>query len=114
MATERRQVLGQRWSPHVLYLPGQRPGRFTELQRAIPGISDNSLNDRLRDLAAEGLVLRRAFPGPGRRPATLGRHRRRARATRPSGPGSGHMGRGPPAGHTDGHGRVPDRTTHRR
>jgi DNA-binding HxlR family transcriptional regulator len=57
-------VLGRRWSLHVLYLLGQRPARFTELQRAIPGISDNSLNDRLRDLTAEGLVLRRAFPGP--------------------------------------------------
>ncbi len=57
-------VLGRRWTPHVLYLLGQRPARFTELQRAIAGISDNSLNDRLRDLTAEGLVLRRAFPGP--------------------------------------------------
>lgn len=57
-------VLGRRWSPHVLYLLGQRPARFTELQRAIPGISANSLNDRLRDLIDEGLVLRRTFPGP--------------------------------------------------
>jgi DNA-binding HxlR family transcriptional regulator len=57
-------VLGRRWSPHVLYLLGQRPARFTELQRAIAGISDNSLNGRLRDLIAEGLLLRRTFPGP--------------------------------------------------
>jgi DNA-binding HxlR family transcriptional regulator len=57
-------VLGRRWSPHVLYLLGQRPARFTELQRAIPGISANSLNERLRDLVEQGLVLRRAFPGP--------------------------------------------------
>ncbi len=57
-------VLGRRWSPHVLYLLGQRPARFTELQRAIPGISANSLNDRLRDLVEQGLVLRRTFPGP--------------------------------------------------
>lgn len=57
-------VLGRRWSLHVMFLLGQRPARFTELQRAIPGISANSLNDRLRDLIDEGLVLRRAFPGP--------------------------------------------------
>jgi DNA-binding HxlR family transcriptional regulator len=57
-------VLGRRWSPHVLYLLGQQPARFTELQRAIPGISANSLNERLRDLVDEGLVLRRTFPGP--------------------------------------------------
>lgn len=30
-------VLGRRWSPHVLYLLGQRPARFTELQRPFPG-----------------------------------------------------------------------------
>jgi hypothetical protein len=47
----------------ALYLLGQRPARFTELQRAIPGISANCLNDRLRDLADENLVLRRTFPG---------------------------------------------------
>lgn len=57
-------VLGRRWSLHVMFLLGQRPARFTELQRAIPGISANSLNDRLRDLIDEGLVARRAFPGP--------------------------------------------------
>ncbi|MDN5749324.1 MAG: helix-turn-helix transcriptional regulator [Pseudonocardia sp.] len=57
-------VLGRRWSLHVMFLLGQRPARFTELQRAIPGISANSLNDRLRDLIDEGLVTRRAFPGP--------------------------------------------------
>lgn len=57
-------VLGRRWSLHVLYLLGQRPARFTELQRAIPGISANSLNERLRDLVGQGMVLRRAFPGP--------------------------------------------------
>jgi DNA-binding HxlR family transcriptional regulator len=59
-------VLGRRWSLHVLYLLGIRPARFTELQRAIPGIgiSANSLNERLRDLVTEGLVLRRTFPGP--------------------------------------------------
>jgi DNA-binding HxlR family transcriptional regulator len=57
-------VLGRRWSPHVLYLLGQQPARFTELQRAVPGISATSLNDRLRDLIAHGLVLRHAFPGP--------------------------------------------------
>jgi DNA-binding HxlR family transcriptional regulator len=57
-------VLGRRWSLHVLYLLGIRPARFTELQRAIPGISANSLNERLRDLVSEGLVLRRTFPGP--------------------------------------------------
>lgn len=57
-------VLGRRWSPHILCLLGQRPARFSELQRAIPNISPTSLNDRLRDLINEGLVLRTVCPGP--------------------------------------------------
>jgi DNA-binding HxlR family transcriptional regulator len=57
-------VLGRRWSPHILCLLGQRPARFSELQRAIPNISPTSLNDRLRDLINEGLVLRTVCSGP--------------------------------------------------
>jgi DNA-binding HxlR family transcriptional regulator len=57
-------ALGRRWAPHLLFLLCQRPVRFTELQRAVPGISATSLNDRLRDLISLGLVVRRACPGP--------------------------------------------------
>jgi DNA-binding HxlR family transcriptional regulator len=57
-------VLGRRWSYTCSTCSGLRPARFTELRHAIPGISANSLNERLRDLVGEGLVLRRTFPGP--------------------------------------------------
>lgn len=57
-------ILGRRWSPHLLYLLGQRPARFTELQKAIPRISATSLNDRLHALVHEGLVARHISPGP--------------------------------------------------
>lgn len=56
-------ILGKRWSAHVLYLLSQRPARFTQLQNAVPGLSATSLNDRLRDLASAGLVLRRTHAG---------------------------------------------------
>jgi len=56
-------VLARRWAPHVLYALA-RPARFTELQKAIPGISATSLNDRLRDLSGHGLVVRHVFAGP--------------------------------------------------
>ncbi|MEV0399431.1 helix-turn-helix domain-containing protein [Actinoallomurus sp. NPDC050550] len=56
-------VLNRRWTPHLLYLLARRPARFSELQRAIPGISATSLNDRLRDLIDAGLVTRHTFPG---------------------------------------------------
>jgi DNA-binding HxlR family transcriptional regulator len=57
-------VLNRRWSPHLLYLLARRPARFSELQRAVPGISATSLNDRLRDLIDAGLVTRHTFPSP--------------------------------------------------
>jgi hypothetical protein len=57
-------VLGRRWAPHLLYLLGQRPARFTELQHAVPRLSAASLNDRLRDLTKAGLIVRHTFPGP--------------------------------------------------
>ncbi|MGH3573331.1 MAG: winged helix-turn-helix transcriptional regulator [Pseudonocardiaceae bacterium] len=57
-------ALHRRWALHLLYLLGQRPARFTELQRTIPGISAMSLNERLRALVDAGLVARHVFPGP--------------------------------------------------
>lgn len=57
-------ALHRRWSLHLLYLLGQRPARFTELQRTIPGISAMSLNERLRALIDAGLIARHVSPGP--------------------------------------------------
>ena len=37
-------------------------GRFKELQRAIPDISQKMLTTTLKTLEADGLVLRRAYP----------------------------------------------------
>jgi len=39
-----------------------RPVRFTELRRAIGGISQKMLTQTLRDLERDGLVLRTAYP----------------------------------------------------
>ncbi|MEV5576913.1 helix-turn-helix domain-containing protein [Spirillospora sp. NPDC052269] len=57
-------VLHRRWAPHLLMLLNQRPAGFVELQRAVPGLSSASLNERLRDLVEAGLVVRRHCPGP--------------------------------------------------
>jgi len=40
------------------------PARFAELRRAIPGISERMLSDRLTELADHGLVTREVLDGP--------------------------------------------------
>jgi DNA-binding HxlR family transcriptional regulator len=57
-------VLGKRWAPQILFLLLQRPARFTELERAVPGLTKRVMAERLRELQAAGLVERRVEPGP--------------------------------------------------
>ncbi|GHH27981.1 winged helix-turn-helix transcriptional regulator [Streptomyces rubradiris] len=58
------QLLGKRWSgPIVAVLVGQ-PAYFADLRRAVPGISERMLSDRLAELGAAGLVLREVDEGP--------------------------------------------------
>ncbi|MFD7408444.1 winged helix-turn-helix transcriptional regulator [Streptomyces sp. NPDC059866] len=58
------QLLGKRWTgPIVAVLIGQ-PAHFADLRRAIPGISERMLSDRLTELGAAGLVVREVEEGP--------------------------------------------------
>ncbi|MCS0602746.1 helix-turn-helix transcriptional regulator [Streptomyces sp. LP11] len=57
-------LLGKRWSgPIVSVLVGQ-PAHFADLRRAVPGISERMLSDRLAELGAAGLVVREVDEGP--------------------------------------------------
>jgi DNA-binding HxlR family transcriptional regulator len=58
------EVLGKRWSGLILALLLQRPARFSELARAVPGLSERVLSERLQELVALGLVERRVEAGP--------------------------------------------------
>ena len=49
-------LLGKRWSALILDLLAVRPLRFSQLDQAIPGISDRMLGERLRELVAAGLL----------------------------------------------------------
>ena len=51
-------VLGKRWNGMLLRVLGFGTGSFAELRRAVPGISDTMLADRLAELAGAGLVDR--------------------------------------------------------
>ena len=57
-------LLGKRWNGVLLAtLRGGAVG-FRVLSRAIPGISDSVLSDRLSELTNAGLVARSVEPGP--------------------------------------------------
>ena len=59
-----RQVLdriGDRWTMLVLLLLAERTHRFTELSRAIEGISPKVLTQALRALERDGLVSREVY-----------------------------------------------------
>lgn len=58
------KVLGKRWNAVVLAQLSAGPAGFRELSRAIEGISDSVLSDRLSDLAEAGLVTRTVVEGP--------------------------------------------------
>ena len=58
------RFLGKRWNAVVLGHLSAGPAGFRELARAIDGISDSVLSDRLADLAAGGLITRTVSEGP--------------------------------------------------
>jgi DNA-binding HxlR family transcriptional regulator len=58
------QVLGKRWTGLVLAALMNGPGHFAQLRRAVPGISERMLSDRLTELASLALVVRTVEEGP--------------------------------------------------
>ncbi|MET8419469.1 winged helix-turn-helix transcriptional regulator [Streptomyces sp. NPDC005134] len=57
-------LLGKRWSGPLISVLLTDPAHFTELHRAVPGISERMLSDRLAHLTAAGLVVREVEQGP--------------------------------------------------
>jgi DNA-binding HxlR family transcriptional regulator len=58
------ELLGKRWTGVVLGTLSGGPTGFRALARAVEGISDSMLSDRLGELAAAGLVTRSVDAGP--------------------------------------------------
>ena len=57
-------VLGKRWTGVVIGVLLERPARFAEIARAIPGITESMLSARLTELKDAGLVTREVIDGP--------------------------------------------------
>jgi DNA-binding HxlR family transcriptional regulator len=57
-------VLGKRWTGLIIGVLLERPARFAEIARAIPGITESMLSTRLGELRNAGLVSREVLDGP--------------------------------------------------
>jgi DNA-binding HxlR family transcriptional regulator len=57
-------VLGKRWTGVVLGTLSGGPAGFSALARAVDGISDSVLSDRLGELTRVGLITRTVDDGP--------------------------------------------------
>jgi len=56
--------LGKRWNGLIIGVLAGGPASFSGLRRAVGGISDSVLSDRLSELARAGLVQRTVDDGP--------------------------------------------------
>src|SRR5207249_10909571 len=57
------RLLEGRWKLVILFhLFGGKVMRFSDLERAIPNITQKMLGQQLRSLAADGIVVRTAYP----------------------------------------------------
>lgn len=57
-------VLGKRWNGMIIDVLGGGPLSFVGLRRAVGGISDAVLSDRLTELGDTALVVRQVEAGP--------------------------------------------------
>lgn len=55
-------LIGNKWKIFIIQQLMDRPFRFSELRRAIPGISEKVLTDNLRAMEKDGLITRTVFP----------------------------------------------------
>lgn len=54
-------VIGSKWKPLILCYLGEKTMRATELYRAIPGISQRVLTQKLRELEQDNIVKRQVY-----------------------------------------------------
>jgi DNA-binding HxlR family transcriptional regulator len=56
--------VGKRWTLPILAALMHGPARFSGVARAVPGLSERVMSERLQELCVAGLVERRVTPGP--------------------------------------------------
>src|SRR5512141_2911132 len=55
------EIIGSKWTALLVHDLSEGPRRFSELRRACPGISPRTLSERLKELEADELVVRRSY-----------------------------------------------------
>ncbi|HWB55391.1 MAG TPA: helix-turn-helix domain-containing protein [Gaiellaceae bacterium] len=53
-------IIGSKWTAIIVHDLSEGPRRFSELERACPGISPRTLSERLRGLEQEGILEKRS------------------------------------------------------
>jgi len=56
------ELIGRRWTGSIIFVLMRSCCRFAVLRAAIPDITDRMLSDRLQELEAEGIVVRKVIP----------------------------------------------------
>jgi DNA-binding HxlR family transcriptional regulator len=56
------ELVGKRWTGAIVRVLMEKPRRFCEIQQAVPGLHDRLLSERLKELEAEDIVVRRVYP----------------------------------------------------
>lgn len=54
-------VIGGKWKAAILWELNLGPRRFSDLRRALPGVSEKVLAEQLREMEADGIVARRDY-----------------------------------------------------
>lgn len=56
------KVIGGKWKPLILWYLHDGAKRFHELEKAVAGVTQKMLTQQLRQLEADGLILRKVYP----------------------------------------------------
>ena len=54
-------LIGDKWTPIIVYILGQGTKRYGELQRHLPDVSKKMLTQTLRALERDGLLKRKVY-----------------------------------------------------
>jgi DNA-binding HxlR family transcriptional regulator len=55
-------VIGGKWKPLILWALGDNVMRFSELQKALPGVNTKMLTKQLRELEEDKVISRKVYP----------------------------------------------------